>query len=785
MESESKQSIGLTSIEVEQRVKSGKVNISANLKTKSIGRICYDNIITLFNAINVVLLLALLFVGSYKNMLFIGVVVSNIAIGIFQEVRSKITVDRLSIFSEKKITAIRDGKETEIRREDIVLDDIILLKRGSQIPADCIVFDGECKVNESLLTGESDLIVKSKDEELLSGSFLASGKCLAKVTKVGMDCYAAKINSEAKYIKRVNSQILKSFNFIIKLCTLILFPIGIFLFIRQYGIQDGNLQQTVVSTVAAIVGMIPKGMILLTSSVLAVSIVRLSAKKVLVQEMYCIETLARVDVLCLDKTGTLTADEMTVADVIEFNSNESEIKTALSSIASASDEINATLSAINEYTKGTEAIKSVKFSQFSSDTKWSGGSFENGKNYIIGAAEFVFLDREKYSQVFDKINSIKETVRILVLAESDDKFDGKALPENLKPMALLLIKDKLRDNVKDTIKYFNEQGVKLKVISGDSLKTVQNIANETGIKGAENAVDMTTVTTQEQLEKVAESCTVFARVTPAQKKGLVLALKKQGHSVAMTGDGVNDVLALKEADCSVAMASGSDAARNVSQLVLVNNDFAAMPQVVAEGRKTINNLERSSALYLVKTIYSVILAIFFIFFRASYPFEPIQLTLIGVFTVALPSFVLALQPNTNRIKGNFTANIISRALPAALCVIFNVIAVTLVKYVLSTSAFAISTAEFSTICVYLTALASYLLVLRLSYPFNPLRVAMLIVCAAGVILGSIFFGEIFSLSLLSLNGIIILLCLTVTSIVFFNIMYSLFEKLIQRADAKI
>ena len=330
MESESKQSIGLTSIEVEQRVKSGKVNISANLKTKSIGRICYDNIITLFNAINVVLLLALLFVGSYKNMLFIGVVVSNIAIGIFQEVRSKITVDRLSIFSEKKITAIRDGKETEIRREDIVLDDIILLKRGSQIPADCTVFDGECKVNESLLTGESDLILKTKGEELLSGSFLASGKCLAKVTKVGMDCYAAKINSEAKYIKRVNSQILKSFNFIIKLCTLILFPIGIFLFIRQYGIQHGNLQQTVVSTVAAIVGMIPKGMILLTSSVLAVSIVRLSAKKVLVQEMYCIETLARVDVLCLDKTGTLTADEMTVADVIEFNSNESEINTALS-----------------------------------------------------------------------------------------------------------------------------------------------------------------------------------------------------------------------------------------------------------------------------------------------------------------------------------------------------------------------------------------------------------------------------------------------------------------------
>ena len=352
---------GLTQSEVDQRVSQGKVNVSANLKTKSIKRIFYDNICTLFNLINVVLFIALLLVGSYKNMLFIGVVVANIAIGIFQEIRSKISVDKLTILSEKKISVLRDEKIIEISKEEIVIDDILVLLRGSQIPADCVICQGECKVNESLLTGESDLILKKNNDELLSGSFIAAGKCYAKVTKVGTDCYAAKINNEAKYIKKINSQILKSFNFIIKLCTFILLPVGVFFFIRQFGIQSGDIQGTVVATVAALSGMIPKGMILLTSSVLAVSIIRLSSKNVLVQEMYCIETLARVDVLCLDKTGTLTTDEMTVTDVINFNDNKDEIKTALASIVNSSDEINATLYAIKDYVEGADALKCKRF----------------------------------------------------------------------------------------------------------------------------------------------------------------------------------------------------------------------------------------------------------------------------------------------------------------------------------------------------------------------------------------------------------------------------------------
>lgn len=770
---------GLSSAEVQQRINEGKTNISANIKTKSVKRICYDNIFTLFNAINVALLVALILVGSYKNMLFIGVVIANIAIGIFQEIRSKISVDKLTILSEKKVNVIRDGKITEISKDEIVIDDILVLSRGCQVPADCIVCDGECKANESLLTGESDLILKKADCELLSGSFISAGKCCARVSKVGSDCYAAKINNEAKYIKKVNSQILKSFNFIIKLCTFILFPIGVFFFIRQFGLPEATMQSAVVSTVAALVGMIPKGMILLTSSVLAVSIIRLSQKKVLVQQMYCIETLARVDVLCLDKTGTLTTDEMNVVDVINFESNPDEINSALKSIVSASDELNATLLAIKDYTKESASYSCKNFTDFSSETKWSGGNFDNGMSYIIGAAEFVFKDKDKYKSVYESIGKISQTVRILALAKSKGLVSNGILSGDLQPMALVLIKDKLRTNVNKTIDYFKKQGVCLKVISGDSVKTVQNIAADTGIDGAENAVDMTTVTSDEQLEEVAKSCNVFGRVTPVQKKKLVLALKKHGHSVAMTGDGVNDVLALKEADCSVAMASGSDAARNVSQLVLVNNDFASMPDVVAEGRRTINNLERSSALYIVKTIYSVILSIFFIFFSMEYPFEPIQLTLVGALTVALPSFVLALQPNNNIIKGNFTVNIIARAMPSALCVIANIIIIAIASKFINLSA-----GEFSTISVYLTAISCMLLVLRLSIPLNRIRITMLVFCTSAFILGSAFLGDLFSLVALSFNGIVVLSAFAAGTIIVFNVLYNIAQKFTKTVGSK-
>lgn len=770
---------GLSASQVQQRLEEGKTNISANVKTKSIKRIFYDNICTLFNFINVILFVLLLMVGSFRNLLFIGVVFFNTVIGIVQEIRSKKSVDKLTILTESKLDVLRDGEIQQISKEDIVLDDIIILSRGNQVPADCQIVQGNCKANESLLTGESDLIEKNVGDELLSGSFIAAGTCYCKVIRVGADSYAAKINNEAKYIKTNNSQILKSFKFIINLCTAVIFPIGALLFVSKFWIQNESIQSAVVSTVGALVGMIPGGMILLTSSVLAVSIIRLSQKSVLVNEMYCIETLARVDVLCLDKTGTLTADAMSVYKVINLNTNTDKIYTALSSIVDASDEINATLQAVSEYTKDVTPVKCKSFIPFSSETKWSGGNYENGKTYILGAAEFVFSDKEKYAEIYEKINQINETVRILVLASSDTFIDGTELPTDLHPMALILIKDKLRENVHETINYFKDQGVTLKVISGDSVKTVKSIAMDTGIEGAENAVDMTTVTTDEQLNEVCETCNVFGRVTPAQKKKLVMALKAHGHSVAMTGDGVNDVLALKEADCSVAMASGSEAARNVSQLVLVNNDFASMPQVVAEGRRTINNIERSSSLYLVKTIYSIILAVFFVFSPLAYPFEPIQLSLIGALTIGFPSFVLALQPNTNIVRGNFTFNIISRAIPAALCVVANIITIAAMSQISG-----ISHAELSTIAVYLTSLICLMLIVRLSIPFNALRIAMIAISVIGLGVCFTFFGSFFMLSSLSANaGIFLCICSGVTVVVF-NILYHAADKMIEKFKCK-
>lgn len=770
---------GLTSAQVSERIAQGKVNQTSTLKTKSYKRIFYDNICTLFNLINVILFVLLLLVGSYKNLLFIGVVFFNTIIGIIQEIRSKRSVDKLTILTESKVTVVRDGKEIEISKDEIVLDDIIILSRGCQIPADCVVVDGDCKVNESLLTGESDLIPKNTGDELLSGSFISAGKCYAQVTHVGADCYAAKINNEAKYVKKNESQILSSFKFIIKLCTIIIVPLGILLFVSKFFIHGGTIQSSVLSTVAALVGMIPSGMILLTSTVLAVSVVKLSRQKVLVNEMYCIETLARVDVICLDKTGTLTAESMNVTDVLTFDNSLEEIKSALSSIYSASEDKNATIQAIGDYIEGSKPVSSEIFHGFSSETKWSGGKFSNGKTYVIGASEFVFKDKEKYKEVFDKINEINDTVRTLALAVSDNEIQNSKLPDDLKPMALVLIKDKLRDNVQDTVNYFKEQGVTLKVISGDSIKTVKNIAKDCGIEGAERAVNMTEVKTDEELEKVADTCNVFGRVTPVQKKKLVLALKAKGHKVAMTGDGVNDVLALKEADCSVAMASGSEAARNVSQLVLTDNDFAAMPRVVAEGRRSINNLERSSSLYLVKTVYSILLSIFFIFATMQYPFEPIQLTLIGGLTIGLPSFVLALQPNKNIVKGNFTFNIIARALPAALCVALNIIIAEIFCKNLG-----IEFAQFSTISVYVTALTCLLLVIRLSLPLNALRGAMLFVSIAGIAIAFTFFGWLFSLTMLSTNAIILLAVLAAGTIIVFNILYNIASKLIEENKNK-
>lgn len=770
---------GLTNEEVAQRIKDGKVNTVTTVKTKSIKRIFYDNICTLFNLINVILFVMLLLVGSYKNLLFIGVVFINTIIGIVQEIRSKKSVDSLTILTENKLDVIREGELVKLSKDEIVLDDILLLSRGCQVPADCEVIEGDCMANESLLTGESDLIEKHIGDELLSGSFVSAGSCYCRVNRVGADSYASKINAQAKYIKKNNSQILKSFKTIINICTAVIFPVGVIMFISKYFWYHESLKVATETTVGALVGMIPGGMILLTSTVLAVSVIRLAKEKVLVNEMYCIETLARVDVLCMDKTGTLTSETMNVENVIGFGTDSSEIKRMLASIAAASADVNATLQAISDYTEGSETVACTNFVPFSSETKWSGGCFANGKSYVIGAPEFVFPDENRFPQIRETISGVTETVRILVLASAVRPVQNGKLPDDLEPVALILIKDQLRDNVEDTIRYFKEQGVTLKVISGDSVKTVQNISIDTGIPGAENGVDMSTLTTDEELYDAAERCNVFGRVTPAQKKKLVQALQSHGHTVAMTGDGVNDVLALKEADCSIAMASGSEAARNVSQMVLVNNDFACMPRVVAEGRRTINNIERSSSLYLVKTMYSMILSVFFMFSSLTYPFVPIQLTLIGALAIGFPSFVLALQPNNNIVRGNFTFNIIARAAPASLTISLCVIMSAMLRNIIN-----IDQQEVTTIAVYTTALICLMLIVRLSIPFNALRIGMLCLSVAGFAIAFIFFRDFFILTDLSANGWWLQLIFFAGSILVFNVLYHIADKYINKFKNK-
>lgn len=652
--------IGLTKEEVEERIKENKVNYDTSLPTKSIKTIVRENIFTLFNLINILLGVAVFCVGSYKNLLFLIVIFCNTAISIIQEINSKKAVDKLSILAQAKVNCIRDGEKQEIGINSIVLDDLLMLETGNQIVADSIILEGEVEVNESFITGESDVIYKRKGDTLLSGSFVVSGKCKAEVIHIGDENYTSKISSGAKYVKKVNSEIMKALNGIIKIVSIAIVPIGILLFFNQLGLTENSFKNAVVNTVAAIIGMIPEGLVLLTSTVLAVSVIRLSKRKVLVQELYCIETLARVDTLCLDKTGTITEGTMEVNDIIEITKSKEELEEILSEISSASDDNNSTIEAIRAKYKNKQKWKVINKIPFSSQKKWSGVCFKDKGSYIIGAPEFVL--REKYDEYKERIEKYSNDYRVIIVANSEGDFIEKELPDKLEVLGFVLISDVIRKEASKTLKYFKEQGVNIKIISGDNPITVSKIAKRAGVENSEKYINMQEIKTKEQLEKAAKEYTIFGRVTPVQKKELVQALKKEGHTVAMTGDGVNDVLALKEADCSIAMASGSDATRNVAELVLLDSNFASMPEIVLEGRRTINNIERSATLFLVKTIYASILAIIFLFVNMPYPFMPIQLTLISTVTIGIPSFVLALEPNKERIKGKFLRNVISRAL---------------------------------------------------------------------------------------------------------------------------
>lgn len=753
-------STGLNDEQVNERIKQNKVNYDSSVPTKSIKQIIFSNFFTLFNFLNLFLGIAIFAVGSYKNMMFLIIVVINTAISTFQEIHSKKVVDKLAIMAQSKIKVIRNGQTIEISINDLVLDDVVVFNTGSQVPTDCIIMDGEVLSNESFITGEPDSITKQKGEMLLSGSYIVGGKCFAKVEHIADENYTAQISSGAKYVKKINSEIMKSLNKIIKYLTFTIIPIGAMLFFSQFVIQHASITDSVVQTVAAMIGMIPEGLVLLTSTVLAVSVIRLSRSKVLVQELYCIETLARVDTLCLDKTGTLTEGRMEVNGLVGINgnalveldesSNESkeiitevnkdELENILANIAKSSDDENPTMQAIKAKYLDLLSDEFVinKKVPFSSKTKWSGINFENKGSYVMGAPEFVLQDNfDKYK---DEINKYVENYRVLCLAYSREDFrDNSDLPNDLQPIAFILITDVIRKEASKTLDYFREQGVDIKIISGDNPVTVSKIAKRVGVENADKYIDMSTLKTEDEIKEAACKYSIFGRVSPTQKKDLVTALQANGKTVAMTGDGVNDVLALKTADCSIAMANGSDATKNVSQLILLDSNFASMPKVVGEGRRTINNIERSASLFLLKNIYSSVLAVLFLFMSSEYPFEPVHISLISLVAIGIPSFLFALEPNNDRIHGNFLKNIISKALPTAITVIISILIIAILN-----KCGIISNEIYPTISVIAAGAAGLLHILDISrarknetriLPFSPYRLTISIAMVALFIFG--------------------------------------------------
>ena len=819
---------GLTNEEVQERIAQGQVNNNENPNTRTYKQIILENTLTFFNFLNLVLLVLVLLVGSYKNSMFVGIIFINTVIGIIQEVRAKKTIDKLAILTESKTVVLREGKKWKISTEKLVVDDLIFLKAGEQVPADAKILEGSLEVNESLLTGEADNLPKNTGDELFSGSFVTAGQACCQIIHVGSDNYASRITSEAKEFKRHNSELRNSLNAILKVISIIIVPLGAMLFYKQYYFVGDNIRDSVVNMVAAVLGMIPEGLVLLTSVALTLGALKLAQKKTLVQELYCIETLARVDTLCLDKTGTITEGTMCVeavesyppvydeisgeaagnktesgeskndrtesSDLVEVSA-ASEISAVSAAEAIAKEDGSSILSPREESEAGTETysqedpekIREIehimgnllsvlkdqnatadalrarfKVSQdmeldhvipFSSDRKYSGAAFKDTGTYLMGAVQFLFPEGNpelaEYCSGF-----AKEGLRVLVVAHSENVNEGTEIPAGLEPIGLLLLTDVIRQEAPDTLAYFESQGVDLKVISGDDPVTVSAIARRAGLKNAEQYVDATTITTQEQMDEAVATYSVFGRVTPQQKQAMVKSLQAQKHTVAMTGDGVNDVLALKEADCSIAMAEGSDAAKNIANVVLLDSNFAAMPEIVNQGRRVVNNIRTAASMFLIKTIFSVLLSLITIFFGDAYPFEPIQMSLISACAVGIPTFLLAQENNYEKIDHTFLRHVFMNVFPAAVTITGCVFSVMLVCQNVYHS-----NAMLNTACVLVTGW-NYMAALKTVYaPLNTYRKVIIysmqvIFFGAAVVLqnlltlGSLEFGMIILVFLL-------------------------------------
>lgn len=771
--------MGLTSEEVRVRIDNGQTNHTDISTQKTVGQIVKSNLLTYFNLIFLILTVLLCIVGSFRNLTFLPVIIGNTVIGIFQELRAKKTLDKMSMLNAPHSIVVRDGEQQQIQSEELVKDDIIILSAGNQICADATVLSGSISVNEALLTGESDEIKKKSGDGLMSGSFVVSGQCYAKLDKVGNESYISKLTAQAKAMgDGEQSEMIRYINELVKWVGIIIIPVGIILFCQAYIMNGETFKKSVVSMVAAVLGMIPEGLYLLTTVALALSTIRLAKKQVLLHDMKSIETLARVDVLCVDKTGTITEPGMQVTElVISGRCGDAEMdKRAfahlLADYSSVIEDNNATMEAIrayvdkNEIEKGSRTL--LKTQPFTSANKYSKVSFVEG-DYMLGAPEFIMKDR--YGDISEEIEEYQSKgYRVLLMAEqsgssamadtenaADTDKSGQQTPGvkgaadmassragMVSPIGYIVLSNPIRENAESTFTYFKEQGVAIKVISGDNPATVSEVAKRAGIDGAENYVDASTLASEKDITEAVDKYTVFGRVTPKQKQLIVRALQKQKHTVAMTGDGVNDILAMKDADCSIAMASGSEAAAQAAQTVLLDSDFGRMPYVVFEGRQVVNNIQRSASLFLVKNIFSLLMAIFSAVFAITYPLEPSQISLISMFTIGLPGFLLALEPNRNRIEGNFMANVMLKALPAGLTDVLSVGALVICGQV-----FNLPSEDIATAGTMLLAVVGFMIIIKISHPFNKMKYGVLIINIVGLLFCGLFLGRLFAIESIS------------------------------------
>lgn len=746
--------IGLTSEEVRERIDNGLTNHADISTQKTVGQIVKSNLFTYFNLIFLILTVLLCIVGSFRNLTFLPVIIGNTVIGIFQELRAKKTLDKMSMLNAPHSIVVRDGEQQKIQSEELVKDDIIILSAGNQICADATVLSGSISVNEALLTGESDEIKKKSGDGLMSGSFVVSGQCYAKLDKVGNESYISQLTAQAKAMgDGEQSEMIRYINKLVKWVGIIIIPVGIILFCQAYIMNGETFKKSVVSMVAAVLGMIPEGLYLLTTVALALSTIRLAKKQVLLHDMKSIETLARVDVLCVDKTGTITEPGMQVTElVISGRCGDAEMdKRAfahlLADYSAVIEDNNATMEAIrayvakNEIEKGSRTL--LKTQPFTSANKYSKVSFVEG-DYMLGAPEFIMKDR--YEEISGEIEEYQSKgYRVLLMAESGEDSIGSVRPlGGISPIGYIVLSNPIRENAESTFTYFKEQGVAIKVISGDNPATVSEVAKRAGIDGAENYVDASTLASEKDITEAVDKYTVFGRVTPKQKQLIVRALQKQKHTVAMTGDGVNDILAMKDADCSIAMASGSEAAAQAAQTVLLDSDFGRMPYVVFEGRQVVNNIQRSASLFLVKNIFSLLMAIFSAIFAITYPLEPSQISLISMFTIGLPGFLLALEPNRNRIEGNFMVNVMLKALPAGLTDVLSVGALVICGQV-----FNLPSEDIATAGTMLLAVVGFMIIIKISHPFNKMKYGVLLINIIGLLFCGLFLGRLFAIESIS------------------------------------